>query len=119
MRRAESNSRDFAQLDFELHDTLWRLAGNGTMHRHLTLLTLPLFAMGTIMRRSRRLAKGASAADYRYGDHRSLIRTICEGSETEAVEAIRSHIRENWTRTRAARARIALGMRSTGVSLGM
>jgi DNA-binding FadR family transcriptional regulator len=104
MRRAESNSRDFAQLDFELHESLWRMARNQTMHKHLTLLTLPLFAMGTIMRQSGRLGAGSGAADLRYGDHRSLIQTICDGTESEAVEAMRNHIRENWPRTRAASA---------------
>jgi DNA-binding GntR family transcriptional regulator len=103
MRRAESDSRNFAQLDFELHDSLWRMAGNETLHRHLTLLTRPLFAMGTILRSSGRLA-----ADQRYGDHRILIQAICNGTEDEAVEAIRNHIRENWTRTRAASARLHL-----------
>ena len=103
MRRAESDSRDFAQLDFELHETIWRLARNQTLHKHLTLLTLPLFAMGTIMRRS---ASATAAVDLRYGDHKNLIEAICNHSETEAVEAMRNHIRENWPRTRAASVRL-------------
>jgi DNA-binding GntR family transcriptional regulator len=100
MRRAEANSRVFAQLDFEFHEMLWRAARNQTLLKHLTLLTQPLFAMGTIMRRSGPLS--AAAADARYGDHRNLVETICDGAESEAVEAMRNHIRENWTRTRAA-----------------
>jgi DNA-binding GntR family transcriptional regulator len=106
MRRAEGKSPDFAQLDFEFHETIWRLAQNETLRKHLTLLTLPLFAMGTILRRSGRLAAVAANADTRYGDHRNLIQAICDGSEGEAVEAMRNHIRENWPRTRAASAKL-------------
>jgi DNA-binding GntR family transcriptional regulator len=106
MHAAERESRDFARLDFDLHENIWRLARNETLLKHLTLLTLPLFAMGTIMRRSGRLTAVAGKDGVRYGDHTSLIQAICDGSESEAVEAMRNHIRENWPRTRAASERL-------------
>jgi len=42
MRQAQHDSRAFAQLDFQLHESIWRLSRNETLRRHLTLLTLPL-----------------------------------------------------------------------------
>lgn len=91
----------FAHLDFKLHQTLWGLSGNETLVRHLSLLTAPVFSFGNIVRHSP-VPGAIKALDDRRGDHKNLVRQICRGTATEAVEAIQEHIRENWARTRAA-----------------
>jgi len=102
MSDAARESRSVVQLDLELHETLWSLSGNETLMKHLVLLTRPLFAFGVILRHSRQ----SGAVRHGIGDHVNLIKRICDGSAKEAVEAMESHIRENWDRTRAAAARI-------------
>lgn len=98
MRQGSGSSTSIVQLDLELHETLWRLSGNDTLAKHLILLTRPLFAFGVILRHSRR----APGLKHGIGDHTQLVNRICDGSVKDAVEAMQSHIRENWDRTRAA-----------------
>jgi DNA-binding GntR family transcriptional regulator len=103
-RELEDSRHDtqrFAQLDMRFHSTLWELSGNQTLCRHLVLLTRPMFSMGTIVRHSRLLAEDGSVA-YPRGEHKSLAEKICDGDEREAIDAIRNHILENWTRARSA-----------------
>jgi DNA-binding GntR family transcriptional regulator len=98
---ARGRIEEFVPLDLAFHRTLWRLSSNETLYRHLVLMTAPIFAMGIVTRNSRLLAGDASTRRVP-GDHRTLANVICEGSEADAVEAIRNHIRENWSRTREA-----------------
>lgn len=90
----------FTQLDLQFHTALWKLSGNPTLQKHLTLLVAPLFAMGGIMRHAR-LPSGGEI-NYAWGDHAPLAEAISNGTVEEAVEAIRQHITENWAHTRAA-----------------
>jgi DNA-binding GntR family transcriptional regulator len=100
MTDGQATAQSTVQLDLELHETIWRLSGNATLAKHLILLTRPLFAFGVILRHSRLVSDTGQA--YRIGDHIELVGRICDGSVREAVEAMQSHIRENWGRTRAA-----------------
>lgn len=100
MKNVRGTALQVVQIDLELHEAIWQLSGNETLCKHLILLTRPLFAFGVIMRHSR--MNPSNAAYYEIGDHVGLVDRICDGTVKEAVEAIQSHIRENWDRTRAA-----------------
>jgi len=102
LEQAQEDSMSSTQLDFELHETIWKLSGNETLSKHLALLTAPLFSMGTIMRHSRMWRADRMTVDYRRGKHTRLVEALCEGTPDEAVEAVRDHITENWVKTRAA-----------------
>jgi len=105
LENARSDVQTFIRLDYEFHETLWKLTGNATLCRHLALLTRPLFSLGIIMRhRSAIPEEGATLRTP--GDHVRLAETICEGTMDEAVDAIRRHITENYPRTRAGVSRL-------------
>jgi DNA-binding GntR family transcriptional regulator len=94
---ARSDIQAFATLDFAFHETLWKLSGNSLLHRHLVLLTRPLFSLGIIMRRRSALA-GFGAP----GNHLLLAEKICSGDEEAALTAVREHITANSRQTRNA-----------------
>ena len=72
------------------------LSGNEALEESLTRLTSPLFALGTIMSyvyQAHRLGE-----DQKH--HDVLIDKICDGTVDEAIEAMRSHVFQNWKVTR-------------------
>lgn len=93
--------QEFVPLDRSFHELIWRFSGNATLQRHLTLLTSPLFSLGTILRRSNTVSRGGLALSVP-GDHRRLAKLIAEAPGQAAMDAIRNHITENWSRTKAA-----------------
>jgi DNA-binding GntR family transcriptional regulator len=101
MARDMAGERDFArfsQLDFLLHQRIWRASGQGTIARVLTHLSAPLFAMSLLMRSAEQRTR--SRSDQRRGDHTPLVEAICAGTAEEAVAAMRFHLTENWTAIR-------------------
>lgn len=97
IERAKGVPQRQAALDLALHDRLWQLSGNVTLQHVLQQITAPLFAMGVIVRSSaviRTLGRDVLPP----ADHRVLIDAICEGTEEEAVAAMRAHITLNWQR---------------------
>lgn len=101
----------FAAKDLELHRFIWELSGNRTLAGVLRQITAPLFAMGTIVRHSAIIRKGAVSAPL--GDHVDLAEKICNGTEEQAAEAMRLHIYGTWTSTRE-RLRSYLSRRKPG-----
>lgn len=91
---------EFIALDLELHHRIWEASGNKTLAKVLHQITAPLFAMGTIIRHSSVLHEGARTVRAPLGEHLGLVRAICEGTEAEAVEAMRRHIDHTWMKTR-------------------
>lgn len=98
----------YVPLDIAFHRRLWKLSGNGTLVRHLVLMTAPMFAMGIVTRNSRLLAGDATTRRVP-ASHITLAELICSGGEAEAVAAIQSHIRENWARVREAVSKLQAG----------
>jgi DNA-binding GntR family transcriptional regulator len=98
---ARQAPQEFVRYDRAFHELLWSFSQNATLHRHLTLLLSPLFSMGTILRRVGAIAEDGATVRVP-GDHEELARLITEGQEAEALAAIREHITENWSRTKAA-----------------
>ena len=96
LRRAAGSTERFAELDLALHRRIWEISGNQTIAKLLGQITSTLFAMATVLRNAR-LQRGQSASAVPHGDHTTLVETICEGTEEEAVEAIRFHLTENWS----------------------
>ncbi|MDX2031294.1 MAG: GntR family transcriptional regulator [Blastocatellia bacterium] len=93
----------YAELDLQLHQRLWELSGNQTFRKLLEQVTMPLFAMGTIMRYSKiygSRARTNGGKPSRPSDHLRLIEAICSGTQQEAVQAMQQHITHNWGMTR-------------------
>lgn len=79
--------------DFNFHQRIWELSGNETLKRMLIHLTAPFFAMGAIVRQSKRFNPNSSKA--RIGKHSKLINALVNGETEDAVEAMREHIEQN------------------------
>jgi DNA-binding GntR family transcriptional regulator len=115
-RRLEAVVNDpkkFVEADLALHHRIWDLSGNEIIARVLTQITVPVFAMSVIMRTQAENVE--PGGNWNRGDHTRLVRAICEGSEREAVEAIRFHLTENWKATRNRLGKF-LAMEELGVS---
>lgn len=96
---SETDFSRFGELDFGLHQRIWAASGNQTIARMLTQLSAPQFAMSLLMRSAEQRTR--TRLDQKRGDHTPLVEAICSGTETEAVEAMRFHLTENWTALRA------------------
>lgn len=94
-KNAHSNQRLYAQLDLQFHEKLWEMSGNETLKKLLQQVTVPLFAMGTIIRYSKEIAPKKIHTNDGEDIHLRLINVMCEGTTEEAVEAIREHLTEN------------------------
>lgn len=94
-KNAHSNQRQYAQLDIQFHEKLWEMSGNETLKKLLQQVTIPLFAMGTIIRYSKEIAPKKIHTNNGEDIHLRLIGAMCDGTTEEAVEAIREHLTEN------------------------
>lgn len=94
-KNAHSNQRLYAQLDLQFHEKLWEMSGNETLKKLLQQVTVPLFAMGTIIRYSKEIAPKKIHTHNGEDIHLQLIDAICDGTSEEAVEAIKEHLVEN------------------------
>ena len=92
---AASDAEAVSELDLAFHEKIWELSGNTTLRKILLQITAPLFAMGSIMRHTRRGGQGAKAV-FRRSSHSDVVDALKIGDEAKAVEAIQKHIAENW-----------------------
>lgn len=94
-KNAHSNQSLYAQLDLQFHEKLWEMSSNRTLKKLLQQVTIPLFAMGTIIRYSKEIAPKKIHTNNGADIHLQLINAMCEGTVEEAVNAIREHLTEN------------------------
>lgn len=109
---ARPRPQEFVRLDRGFHELIWRFSGNATLYRHLSLLVSPLFSLGTILRRPGVITEDGATMRVP-GDHRKLAQLVAQGPDSAAIEAIRDHITENWSRTKAAVGQLHGKQRST------
>lgn len=94
------NIEVYAALDLALHEMIWELSGNQLLKKLLMQATVPLFAMGTIIRAAPTFNAEALRTKKTTSDHTELIEKICDGTTDEAVEAMRTHLTQNSSYTR-------------------
>lgn len=78
------------ELDFQLHQKIWEISGNETLRKLLIHVSAPFFAMGVIVRQSKK--------NYDYsqvGKHHKVIDALIDGSTDDAVKVMREHIEQN------------------------
>jgi DNA-binding GntR family transcriptional regulator len=92
---ASADADAVSELDLAFHEKIWELSGNATLRKILLQITAPLFAMGSIMRHTRRGTQGANAS-FRRSSHAEVVDALKARDEAKAVEAIQKHISENW-----------------------
>lgn len=97
---SKKNYNAHAELDLGLHEKIWELAGNETLSKLLAQVTVPLFAMGNIVRHSKVFVEERTKTKIEPVDHTLLVEKICDGSVKEAVAAIQSHVTHNWKHIR-------------------
>ena len=100
LENARRNAALYAELDLALHEKIWELSGNQTLKKLLTQVTVPLFAMGTIIRSVRNLHKRMSQVKENPSDHVKLVEKICDGTTAEAVAEMKKHLTQNSSYTR-------------------
>lgn len=57
LESSKKNYKVHAELDLSLHEKIWEIAGNETLSKLLVQVTVPLFAMGNIVRHSKMLVE--------------------------------------------------------------
>lgn len=86
----------YAELDYELHQMIWRLAGNQHMEILLNRLAGPMIGLqarvytphlGEIIKKE---------LEFRDGSHSRIVEAICTGSPTKARLAMQKHILSFW-----------------------
>lgn len=99
-RMHDSDPTLASELDLAFHEKIWDLSGNTTLRKILLQITAPLFAMGSIMRHGRRGAEAEKRAAFQRSSHAAIIRYLEAGDTERAIDAMRTHISENWTQIR-------------------
>lgn len=100
LENSRGNAGLYAELDLALHEKLWELSGNQTLKKMLMQVTVPLFAMGTIIRSARTFGEETLQTKDNRSDHYELIEKICDGTTDEAVAAMEKHLTQNSSYTR-------------------
>lgn len=96
IQEASSDTDAVSELDLAFHEKIWELSGNNTLRKILLQITAPLFAMGSIMRHTRRGEKPGPKAVFRRSSHSAVVDALKSGNAAKAAEGIQKHIAENW-----------------------
>jgi DNA-binding GntR family transcriptional regulator len=86
----------YAEIDFELHEMIWKLAGNRYMELMLDRVAGPMIALQTrvhVLDLDMLISKETEA---REGSHRRIVEAVCAGEETKVQRAMQKHVLDFW-----------------------
>lgn len=86
----------YAEIDFELHEMIWQLAGNSRMARTLDRLAGPMIALQAKVYQPLLADLIQKEVEGREGSHRRIVDTICSADSEGARTAMQSHIIGFW-----------------------
>jgi DNA-binding GntR family transcriptional regulator len=87
---------DYAGVDYELHQMIWRLAGNQYMEILLNRLAGPMIGLQSHVYTPHLDEIIKKELEFRDGSHGRIVEAICAGSPTEARMAMQKHILSFW-----------------------
>jgi len=86
----------YAEIDFELHEMIWQLAGNKRMAQTLDRIAGPMIALQAKVYQPLLKDLVQKEADDREGSHRRIVDAICAGNSSAARTAMQKHIIAFW-----------------------
>jgi DNA-binding GntR family transcriptional regulator len=86
----------YAEIDFELHEMIWRLAGNQQMTQMLDRIAGPMIALQSRVYQPMVSELIKKELEGREGSHRRIVDAICGGGPSKARLAMQKHILAFW-----------------------
>jgi DNA-binding GntR family transcriptional regulator len=87
---------NYAEIDFELHEMIWQLAGNKRMAQMLDRIAGPMIALQARVYQPLLADLIRKENEAREGSHRRIIDAICAGSAAKARLAMQKHVLAFW-----------------------
>jgi DNA-binding GntR family transcriptional regulator len=87
---------NYAEIDFELHEMIWQLAGNRRMAQTLDRIAGPMIALQAKVYQPLLKDLVQKEAEDREGSHRRIVEAICAGDPVAARTAMQKHIIAFW-----------------------
>jgi DNA-binding GntR family transcriptional regulator len=91
-----SEFSSYAEIDFELHQMIWKLAGNGHVAHLLGRVAGPMIALQVKVYQPLLAEVVAKETEAREGSHRKLVDAICSGNPARARRAMQKHLLGFW-----------------------
>jgi DNA-binding GntR family transcriptional regulator len=91
-----ANFSSYAEIDFEFHEMIWRLAGNDYMALMLERLAGPMIALQARVYQPLLGDLVQKETESREGSHRRIVEAICTGEPARARQAMQKHILAFW-----------------------
>ena len=91
-----SRFSQYAEIDFELHQMIWKLTGNRHIELMLDRVAGPMIALQTRIHALDLETLISKESDVREGSHRQIVEAICAGDETKAQRAMQKHVLGFW-----------------------
>jgi DNA-binding GntR family transcriptional regulator len=95
--RDTKNFSDYAEADFELHYTIWRLSGNSQLLTMLDRLAGPMIALQSRICLPVLPELIAKEQEVRESSHAAIVEAICTGDAIRARSAMQKHILAFWS----------------------
>jgi DNA-binding GntR family transcriptional regulator len=86
----------YAEIDFELHEMIWQLAGNRRMAQTLDRIAGPMIALQAKVYQPMLKDLLQKETEDREGSHRRIVEAICAGDPSAARTAMQKHIIAFW-----------------------
>ena len=86
----------YAEIDFELHQMIWKLAGSSHVARMLSRIAGPMIALQTRVYQPRLEELVRKETEAREGSHVRIVEAICHGAASKARLAMQKHILAFW-----------------------
>jgi DNA-binding GntR family transcriptional regulator len=87
---------NYAEIDFELHEMIWQLAGNKRMAQMLDRIAGPMIALQARVYQPLLPDLIKKENEAREGSHRRIVDAICAGSAAKARLAMQKHVLAFW-----------------------
>ena len=91
-----SDFRAYAEIDFEVHQMIWRLTGNRYVQMMLDRIAGPMIALQTRIYPPGLDALIRIEAESREESHRSVVEAVCSGDAVKARLTMQKHILAFW-----------------------
>ncbi len=91
-----ANFANYAEIDFELHEMIWQIAGNRRMAQTLDRIAGPMIALQAKVYQPLLKDLVQKEAEDREGSHRRIVDAICAGNPSAARTAMQKHIIAFW-----------------------
>jgi DNA-binding FadR family transcriptional regulator len=94
--KPQPESSNYAEIDFELHEMIWELAGNLRLAQTLDRIAGPMIALQARVYGPLLPDLVRKEAEAREGSHTRIVEAICAGNAAKARTAVQRHVLDFW-----------------------